>query len=143
MVFAFHQAAIGDNWLTDGQIGKPYGSVTDSSSRAIGLELSENGVNGTIPPELGKLTHLEPRSLSKNRSAGYVPQIWRQAMSNDFDELGTPYCVAKWTFREKCQTDRYEMLRISAHFKGIRQEEIEVENTCIKTPGWSSERFGG
>ena len=59
MLFAFHQAAIGDNWLTDGQIGKPYGFVTDSSSRAIGLELSENGVNGAIPPVSGKPKEIE------------------------------------------------------------------------------------
>ena len=62
-------------------------------------------------------------------------------MSNDFDELGIPYCDAKWMFKWKCRTGRYEVLRISAHFKGIRQVEIEVENTCIKTPGGSSDQF--
>ena len=59
MLFAFHQAANGDNWLTDEQIGKPYGFVTDSSSRAIGPEQSENGLSGAIPPVSGKLKEIE------------------------------------------------------------------------------------
>lgn len=99
------------------------------------LALNFNQLGGAIPPELGQLTHLESWSLSNNRLAGYVPQIWRQTMSNDFDELGMPYCNAKWMFKKKCQTDRYEVLRISAHFKGLSQEEVEDESSCIKTPG--------
>ncbi len=73
MLFAFHLAAIGDNWLTDGQIGKPYGFVTDSSSRAIGLELSENGVNGTIPPGSGKPNAIEWLYLSDHGAIATYP----------------------------------------------------------------------
>ncbi len=56
-------------------------------------------------------------------------------MSNDFDELSVPYCVAMWEFQMKCQTERYEALRITVSFKGMRQEESEDEYFCIRTTG--------
>ena len=62
-----------DNWLTDAPIGSWYGVVADSNDRVIELDLSENGLIGSIPPKLGRLTELEWLSLSDNRLSGSIP----------------------------------------------------------------------
>ncbi len=61
------------NWLSDAPIGTWYGVTTDYSGRVIGLDLSENGLNGTIPSELGNLTNLTTLSLWDNELSGTIP----------------------------------------------------------------------
>ena len=62
-----------DNWLTDAPLGRWYGVEVDHSGRVIGLDLSRNGLNGSIPAELANLTALEYLRLSDNRLSGAIP----------------------------------------------------------------------
>ena len=62
-----------DNWLTDAPIGTWYGVTMDGSDRVIELDLSENGLRGTIPPALGTLTYLETLILAHNLLSGSIP----------------------------------------------------------------------
>ena len=69
---AFYEAAGGanwyndDNWLTDAPLGDWYGVRTDTDGHVVGLSLSNNLLVGKIPPELGRLAHLEDLHLSYN-----------------------------------------------------------------------------
>ena len=61
------------NWLTNAPLNSWYGVTTDSAGRVRELSLSENGLSGTIPPELGKLSNLEWLDLSENKLSGAIP----------------------------------------------------------------------
>ena len=61
------------NWLSDAPIGTWYGVTTDDNGRVIELDLSENGLSGTIPPELGSLTKLQWLDLYSNQLSGFIP----------------------------------------------------------------------
>ena len=79
VLVALYHATNGDNWLrsdnwqTDAPIGRWYGVVADSGDRVIGLDLSRNGLSGSIPPELGNLIYLESLNLSGNELSGSIP----------------------------------------------------------------------
>ena len=61
------------NWLTAEPLGSWHGVSVDSEGRVIRLELPNNGLTGTIPPELGKLEHLSSLGLGTNRLTGQIP----------------------------------------------------------------------
>ncbi len=56
-----------DNWLTDAPLDQWFGVDTDGSGNVTDLDLSGNFLVGTIPPELGQLSHLELLDLAWNR----------------------------------------------------------------------------
>ena len=57
------------------------------------LWLHNNRLTGTIPPELSNLIHsLEELFLGGNQLTGCIPQVLRGVDTNDFDELGLPFC---------------------------------------------------
>ena len=62
-----------DNWLTDAPLTDWHGVVTDSLGRVRWLTLSDNGLKGSIVPELGNLSALEFLGLGGNDLAGKVP----------------------------------------------------------------------
>ena len=62
-----------DNWLSDAPIGTWYGVTTDENGRVTELDLSENGLRGTIPTALGMLTYLETLALAHNLLSGSIP----------------------------------------------------------------------
>ena len=55
-----------ENWGTDAPVDEWYGVTTDEEGRITGLDLSDNGLTGPIPPELGRLESLEVLDLSGN-----------------------------------------------------------------------------
>ena len=60
------------NWLTPGPLDEWYGVVTDGG-RVTQLWLGDNGLKGTIPPDIGKLEKLQVLALDQNRLSGVVP----------------------------------------------------------------------
>ena len=76
---ALYEAADGDdwleneNWLSDAPLGTWFGVTTDEDDRVIALELAENELRGTIPPDLAHLRRLEQLILSRNRLRGDIP----------------------------------------------------------------------
>ena len=55
-----------DNWLSEAPISTWYGISTDDGNRVIKLELSENGMTGSLPAELGQLAHLDSLTITSN-----------------------------------------------------------------------------
>ncbi len=62
-----------DNWLTDAPLDGWHGVETDGGGRVTALDLGENGLAGTIPPELGDLSALERLELDGNGLTGAIP----------------------------------------------------------------------
>ena len=71
------------NWLSDKPLGEWYGVITDAIGRVTKLQLSENGLSGKLPIELGNLHNLEDIFVGGNLLRGCVP-IW---LSNVGSEL--------------------------------------------------------
>ena len=75
---SFYEAAGGDgwtdntNWLTEKDLDEWYG-VGAYQGKVSELNLRENNLVGTIPPELGGLDELFILSLSSNRLSGPIP----------------------------------------------------------------------
>lgn len=80
---ALYNATDGPNWtdnggwLTDAPLGEWYGvewhGVTVSDGRVVGLNLHENGLTGSIPPELANLASLKRLWLHDNALTGPIP----------------------------------------------------------------------
>jgi len=59
------------NWFT-GTVDTWHG-ITVQGDRIVGIDLFNNGLTGTIPPELGNLTRLKTLELSQNQLSGSIP----------------------------------------------------------------------
>ena len=76
---ALYNATDGPNWarnqgwLTDAPLGLWHGVKTDRSGRVTELDLEENELTGSIPPELGDLENLTVLSLYGNGLTGSIP----------------------------------------------------------------------
>ena len=60
-------------WLSDGPLSSWYGVSTDASGRVTGLSLFYNGLIGTLPPALGRLSRLKYLELFGNQLTGAIP----------------------------------------------------------------------
>ena len=62
-----------DNWLTEAPLYDWHGVETDSTGRVVSLNLEDNQLRGTIPPELGRLSNLTELRLYDNWLSGTIP----------------------------------------------------------------------
>ena len=62
-----------DNWGTSSPIRDWYGTTVDTEGRLRWLDLTGNGLAGTLPPDLGDLTDLRRLDLSGNQLTGALP----------------------------------------------------------------------
>ena len=62
-----------DNWLTDAPLDAWYGTSWNGKGRVTALHLSENGLTGSIPSELGGLENLEVLDFRWNELTGPIP----------------------------------------------------------------------
>ena len=62
------------NWRTEAPLDTWYGVTTDEQGRVIGLDLSNNGLTGSIPPEIARLATLAllDLSVSEDSTAGQL-----------------------------------------------------------------------
>ncbi|MCY3764410.1 MAG: M66 family metalloprotease [Gemmatimonadetes bacterium] len=60
-------------WLTDAPLAEWHGVETDADGRVVGLNLTNNGMSGEIPSEIGELSALTHLDLSSNRLEGAIP----------------------------------------------------------------------
>ena len=51
-------------------------STVDGAARVTALSLAENRLDGTIPPAIGNLAHLQTLDLSQNGLKGSIPRNW-------------------------------------------------------------------
>lgn len=78
-LIAFYNAAAGpnwhnrDNWLTDAPLARWHGIETGPSGRVTTLALHGNGLQGAVPPELGRLASLTVLDLGSNGFSGPIP----------------------------------------------------------------------
>ena len=63
----------GENWLTDAPLGEWHGVAVDREGRVTSLGLRENGLAGSIPPELSSLSRISRLRLNDNDLTGPIP----------------------------------------------------------------------
>ena len=61
------------NWLSDAALSDWHGIKTDDEGRITEIYLIGNNLEGEIPAELGKLSHLEGLYLARNDLSGSIP----------------------------------------------------------------------
>ena len=80
-----------DNWLTGEPLANWYGIRVNTEGRAVRVELANNNLTGTIPPQLGQLAHLETLLLEDNfELSGQIPaELGNLANLREFSLSGT------------------------------------------------------
>lgn len=64
-----------DNWLSDRPVGEWHNVwVSPRTGRVVHIDLSGNGLSGSIPAEVGLLTELDGLRLGGNRLSGEIPR---------------------------------------------------------------------
>ncbi|MDE2758531.1 MAG: leucine-rich repeat domain-containing protein, partial [Acidobacteriota bacterium] len=116
-----------DNWLTDAPLGEWHGVEIDSQGRVIGLRMAEwvdtedggqrkvgNGLTGSIPPELGSLTHLRVLDLSENQLEGEIPSVMGSLSSLEYLNLDANALTGEIP-PELAQLSRLERLQLQVN----------------------------
>ena len=62
-----------ENWLSEAPIRYWHGVQADWNGRVTWLDISENGLTGELPPELGNLANLWRLDLRDNQLSGEIP----------------------------------------------------------------------
>lgn len=79
VLVSFYDAANGAsweknaNWLSDRPLAEWHGITVDYRERVVELDLSWNGLTGSITPQIGELAHLRSLSLQVNGLGGSIP----------------------------------------------------------------------
>ncbi len=84
------------NWKSDKPLGEWHGITTDENGRVESIEFyTNNGLTGSIPPEIGNLVHLKKISLAGNELTGSIPSeienlIHLETLNIRFNKLTGP-----------------------------------------------------
>ena len=78
-------------WLSDEPLDSWRGVVTDDSGHVIDLDLSNNGLEGAIPADLARLTHLRVLNLADNELTGQIPSSLGDLARLDVVPTKTPH----------------------------------------------------
>ena len=70
-----------------------YGIETDTLGRVVSMDLSSNGLDGTLPLDLGYLSQLKNLKLQDNQLDGRLPLSLRRLSLSDFQFANTELCV--------------------------------------------------
>ena len=76
------------SWTTDRPLDSWTGVTTDRHGRVTKLDLSGNGLEGTIPSSLGNLSNLKELNLSGNKLTGSIPAELGNLRNLETFELG-------------------------------------------------------
>ncbi|NDY95011.1 leucine-rich repeat domain-containing protein, partial [Wenzhouxiangella limi] len=92
-LIALYNATDGDNWTNNaGWLGAAgtecsWFGVTCAGGAVVRIFLENNGLTGTIPPEIGQLGSLDRLFLGNNQLSGPIPPEWGQLSSATFISL--------------------------------------------------------
>ena len=96
---ALYRSAGGDGWtnsegwLTDAAIGDWHGVTADSLGRVVEVDLAANGLDGSVPDELGDLARMAVLKLGGNTLSGRLPQSLARVPLREFRYPGTELCA--------------------------------------------------
>ncbi len=96
----FYEGTDGDSWTESNGWGDAnvalerwYGIETDLLGRVVSIELGNNGLDGTLPLDLGYLSQLRSLNLADNRLDGRLPLSLRRLNLSKFQFANTELCV--------------------------------------------------
>ncbi len=82
------------NWLSTPTLGEWYGVTADADGHVTRLDLQKNNLRGTIPHQLGQLTHLNTLNLASNAALlGPVPVGLTRLSLDSLALDGTQLCA--------------------------------------------------
>ena len=82
-----------DGWLSDPELDDWYGVTADSLGRVTALDLAHNGLNGTLPSNLGHLRRLTILRIGDNALSGRLPVSLAGAPLREFSYVDTDLCA--------------------------------------------------
>ena len=80
-------------WLEDENLGMWHGVQTDSIGRVSSLDLSGNGLSGSVPDALGLLSHMKELRIGNNELAGRLPVSLANVPLEELDYRATALCA--------------------------------------------------
>ncbi|MYC88284.1 MAG: hypothetical protein F4X22_08625 [Gemmatimonadales bacterium] len=85
-----------DGWGTDAPVGSWYGVTANEQSRVTAIDLSENGLNGQLPEDLGSLAFLTGLEVGGNdRLSGPIPFSLSELGIQTLNYGGTMLCTVR------------------------------------------------
>ena len=82
-----------DGWLEDENLGRWHGVQTDSVGRVSGLDLTGNGLAGSLPDAVGLLAGMRELRVGNNELTGRLPLSLASVPLEDLDYHGTTLCA--------------------------------------------------
>lgn len=83
-----------ENWLSDASLNDWFGVTTDDTGRVRGLDLADNNLRGSLPPEIAGLSNLRDLNLSGNDGlSGKLPAGMTKLSLESLNLAGTGLCA--------------------------------------------------